>query len=78
MKGVVFYNGGAGWDTPDANDISSTYLQDNNFNYRHSIGFGIRLTSPTPIQVDFGFKLDRNKKRGEKISEVHLTGYHEF
>ncbi len=48
-------------------------IQNNNMKYRHSVGFGISLTSPMPITIDWGFKLDRNKKLGEKLSEVHIS-----
>lgn len=80
MRGVVFYDGGAGWDTPNA-DLFGRFpraLQNNRFNYRHAVGFGIRLTSPTPLRVDWGFKLDRNKKLGEQISEVHFSMSQDF
>lgn len=79
MKGVVFYDGGAGWQTPDFNCIKDkSLIRNNDFHYRHSIGVGIRILSPTPIQVDWGFKLDRNKKVGESASEVHFTMIHNF
>ena len=78
MRGVLFYDGGAGWDAPDAQDIDRALLRNNNFNYRHAIGFGIRLTYPTAARIDWGFKLDRNKRRGEPASEVHFTMAHDF
>ncbi len=76
IKGCIFYDGGAGWDTPDSGDISPLRLRNNGFDYRHSIGFGVRVYRPTPIRVDWGFKLDR--RRGESESEVHFTMSHEF
>jgi outer membrane protein insertion porin family len=48
-------------------------IQNNNMKYRHSVGFGISLTAPMPITIDWAFKLDRNKKLGEKLSEVHIS-----
>ncbi len=78
IRGVLFYDGGAGWDTPNAALFKDLPLQNNRFKYRHSIGFGIRLTRPAPIKVDWGFKLDRNKKLGEKFYEVHFTMAQEF
>ena len=78
MRGVVFYDGGAGWDAPCASDIDRELLRNNHFNYRHSIGFGIRLTYPTAARIDWGFKLDRNKRCGESASEVHFTMAHDF
>jgi outer membrane protein insertion porin family len=76
IKGVVFYDGGAGWDTPNSAQISPKRLTGNSFSYRHSVGFGFRIYRPTPIKVDWGFKLDRRK--GERESEVHLTMSHDF
>lgn len=71
IKGAVFYDGGAGWATPDADEISKKRLKNNGFSYRHAVGFGVRILQPTPVKIDWGFKLD--KKKGEKESEVHFT-----
>ena len=76
IKGALFYDGGAGWDTPDSDLISPQNLKNNNFAFRHSVGFGFRILRPTPMKVDWGFKLDR--KKGESPSEVHFGMYHEF
>jgi len=76
MKGAVFYDGGAGWDTPDSGLISAGNLKNNSFSFRHSVGFGIRILRPTPIKIDWGFKLD--PKRGETKSQVHFSMYSEF
>jgi outer membrane protein insertion porin family len=76
LKGAVFYDGGAGWDTPHASEIGTDHLRNNNFKYRQSVGFGVRMLRPTPMRIDWGFKLDR--ERGERVSEVHFSGYHEF
>jgi outer membrane protein insertion porin family len=96
MMVLVFYDGGAGWDTiyndttNNNNTNNNNYIesnienyffynpdeiliQNNSFQYRHSVGFGIRLTQPMPIKIDWGFKLDRNKKLGESLSEVHIA-----
>jgi outer membrane protein assembly factor BamA len=78
MRGVLFYDGGSSFDTPCVNPALLKDIRGNNFRFRHAIGFGIRLTSPTPLRVDWGFKLDRNKKRGEPISEVHFTMSQDF
>lgn len=78
LRGVIFYDGGAGWDTPNANLISPLLLRNNAFNYRHSIGFGVRMLYPTPVRIDWGFKLDRNKRIGESASEVHFTALTDF
>lgn len=78
IRGIFFYDGGAGWDTPNADQISSEILRNNRFNYRHAIGFGIRLTSPAPVKIDWGFKLDRNKRRGEPLGEVHFAMMQDF
>lgn len=78
LRGLFFYDGGSGWDTPDAHCIDPRILRNNKFNYRHAVGFGIRLTNPTPMCIDWGFKLDRNKKRKESFYEVHFTMSHDF
>jgi outer membrane protein assembly factor BamA len=95
IKGVVFYDGGAGWDNPyltsrgslqvnDDNEviicpslcdpttkIPSQFVRNNNFSYRHSVGFGIRMLQPMPVRIDWGFKLDPRK--GESKHEVHFS-----
>ncbi|KKR96357.1 MAG: Outer membrane protein assembly factor BamA [candidate division TM6 bacterium GW2011_GWE2_41_16] len=73
MRGLVFYDGGTGWDTPCAASFPKDALFNNRFNYRHAVGFGIRMTSPAPISIDWGFKLDRNKRQHEKYGEVHFS-----
>ncbi len=77
IKGVLFYDGGAGWDTPNPL-IAEPYLINNNFDFRHAIGFGIRVTQPTPVRVDVGFKLDRRKRSGEPASRIHFGMNQEF
>jgi outer membrane protein insertion porin family len=77
IKGSFFYDGGAGWDTPDAAFIK-TGLRNNDFKYRHTVGVGVRVLNPTPMQIDWGFKLDRNKKLREPASEVHFSMIHNF
>lgn len=80
IKGIVFYDGGAGWDNPYTDSISPEnmlYLRDNSFTYRHSIGAGLRLLKPMPIRIDWGFKIDprRNKQdpgKSETPYEVHF------
>jgi outer membrane protein insertion porin family len=76
MKGAVFYDGGAGWDTPDSNVIASKNLKNNSFSFRHAVGIGVRVLRPTPVKIDWGFKLD--KKKGEAEHEVHFSMYSEF
>lgn len=78
MRGVIFYDGGSGWDTPDADQIPILFLQNNNFDFRHAIGFGFSLLQPTPMRIDWGFKLDRKKRRGESLSEVHINMSQDF
>ncbi len=70
MKGVVFYDGGAAWDNPYANCASPGLITDNSFDYRHAVGFGLRMLQPMPVRVDWGFKLDA--RTGEKESQVHF------
>ncbi len=95
MMALVFYDGGAGWDTiyndvpqismnPEAsieNNIDAFFyynpnqilIQNNSFQYRHAVGVGMRLSQPMPIKIDWGIKLDRNKRLGESLSEVHIA-----
>ncbi|MEX2438033.1 MAG: outer membrane protein assembly factor BamA [Candidatus Babeliales bacterium] len=75
-KVAVFYDGGAGWSIPPTSSLTPPLLINNNFNYRHAIGFSIRLQRPMPISIDWGFKLD--KRRGEKTSEIHFGAFREF
>jgi outer membrane protein insertion porin family len=72
FSGVLFYDGGANWDTPNAGAIGKAFLQRNNFEYRHAVGFGLRLENPQPIQIEWGFKLDRKRRRHESAFEVHF------
>ncbi len=76
MKGVVFYDGGAGWNTPNTSNIPAEHLKNDKFDYRHSIGLGLRMLHPQPIRIDWGFKLD--KRNGEKASEVSFSSYYDF
>lgn len=75
LKGVVFYDGGAGFGNPFVDQCiascsDKSVLQGNNFDYRHSVGIGIRMMNPMPMRIDWGFKLDPRK--GESASEVHF------
>lgn len=72
LSGCFFYDGGACWDTPNSDTFTGHLLAKNNFEYRHAVGFGIKMLNPQPIQIEWGFKLDRKKKRGESIMEVHF------
>ncbi len=79
MKGVIFYDGGAGWQNPNVPRQPSQFIANNGFDYRHSVGVGIRLLSPMPIRIDWGFKLDPRtngdkgeNRRKESASEVHF------
>ena len=76
FKGVLFYDGGAGWDNPYADCVEKRFIKNNNFNYRHSVGFGIRIYNPMPIKIDWGFKLDPRK--GEPSYEVHFNSSYEW
>jgi outer membrane protein insertion porin family len=71
MKGHFFYDAGAGWSAPEFSAIENQALIRNKFNLRHSVGFGLNLTQPTPAKIDWGFKLDR--KKGESAHEFHLS-----
>ena len=70
IKGLLFYDGGSGWDSPYQNGQNAQFIRNNSFDYRHSIGAGIRLLNPMPISIDVGFKLD--PRENEKAYEVHF------
>ncbi|MBM17825.1 MAG: outer membrane protein assembly factor BamA [Epsilonproteobacteria bacterium] len=83
-RGVIFYDGGAGWNTPYRDEIAAANpkfcreLQNNNFFYRHSVGIGFRVKSPSPLQVDFGIKLNPSKKFKKEMTQLHLNVEHAF
>lgn len=70
MKGVLFYDGGTGWDNPYVSNVPERFIRNNFFDYRHSVGAGFRIYNPMPLRVDWGFKLDPRK--GESPYEVHF------
>jgi len=75
LKGVIFYDGGAGFGNPFVGSCVDSCrqpnpLMGNNFDYRHSVGVGIRMMNPMPMRIDWGFKLDPRKN--ESASEVHF------
>lgn len=77
MKGVVFYDGGTGFDNPYVTQADKPYVTGNNFDYRHSVGIGVRLLQPMPVNIDWGFKIDprkdkKNPLRSESASELHF------
>lgn len=78
MKGRFFYDGGSGWGFLKDNCIDAKLIKNNTFNYRHSIGFGLQMIRPQPIRIDWGFKLDRNKRRGEKAYEISFSMSQDF
>lgn len=73
MKGHFFYDAGAGWNTPKNTPEEAAYVRRDSFDLRHSIGFGLNLMRPMPAKIDWGFKLDRRKDRGESAQEFHLS-----
>ncbi len=80
MKGHVFYDAGAGWDTPKS-DLSSdqkAYIVRDKFNLRHAVGIGLNLDKPMPAKIDWGFKLDRKRKEHESPQEFHLSMNYAF
>lgn len=87
-RGVIFYDGGAGWDTPYLCDFIEAArarglsfekdLTNNNFFYRHCVGIGVRMKSPSPIQIDFGIKLNPSRKYRKHLTELHFSMDHSF
>ncbi|MCL4361528.1 outer membrane protein assembly factor BamA [Candidatus Dependentiae bacterium] len=79
IKGAIFYDGGAGWDTlPSLLTGQELLVRNNQFNFRQSVGVGLRLTNPSPVRIDVGFKLNRNRRLKESPYEVHFTMNQEF
>lgn len=80
MKGLVFYDGGAGWSNPYAHQSQATktgFVTNNGFNYRHAVGVGVRLLNPMPMRIDWGFKLDpflnrQDPTKNESPYEIHF------
>ncbi len=70
IKGIFFYDGGTGWHNPYVDVLNRNYFINNNFDYRHAVGAGIRLTNPMPVKIDVGFKLD--PRPNEPPYEVHM------
>ncbi len=73
MKGHLFYDAGAGWDTPKDCINNTNLIKRDQFNIRHSVGFGIAMLRPVPAKIDWGYKLDRKKKEGESAHELHIS-----
>jgi outer membrane protein insertion porin family len=71
IKGLFFYDGGAGWKNPYSHAVSQKYITSNHFDYRHSVGIGVRMLNPMPIRIDWGFKLDPRER--ELGNEVHFS-----
>ncbi|MCX5925467.1 MAG: outer membrane protein assembly factor BamA [Candidatus Dependentiae bacterium] len=70
MKGALFYDGGVGFDNPYVNQDNCKPITNNKFDYRHAVGFGIRILSPMPVKIDWGFKID--PRTYESSHEVHF------
>lgn len=76
LKGVLFYDGGAGWDNPYANFLPPANLTGNGFDYRHAIGVGFQLLNPMPLRVGWGFKIDpRRNRRDPRRDESSYEAY---
>ncbi len=75
MRGRVFYDAGCGWDAflDDVPAEALPYIKRNDFNIRHAVGFGFSMLRPQQIKIDWGYKLDRDKKFNESDWEVHLS-----
>lgn len=75
MKGHFFYDAGAGWDTPKDGIPRpyNRYIKRDQFNIRHSVGFGFNLTNPVPAKIDWGYKLNRDRRAQESPYEFHIS-----
>lgn len=79
IKGALFYDGGSGWCPPKLNltqNEAARFLSNTCFDYRQSIGIGIRMLQPQNLKIDWSFKLDR--RPGESPSAVHFGMFKEF
>lgn len=79
IKGALFYDGGSGWCPPKLNLTPSEqarFLSNTAFDYRQSIGIGIRMLQPQNLKIDWSFKLDR--RPCESPSAVHFGMFKEF
>lgn len=75
MKGHFFYDAGAGWDTPKEGIPKpyNRFITRDQFNIRHSVGFGFNLSSPVPAKIDWGYKLNRDRRNNESPYEFHIS-----
>lgn len=75
MRGRVFYDAGCGWNAglTDVSTDALPYVKRNDFNIRHAVGFGFSVTKPQQIKIDWGYKLDCDKKFNESPWEVHMS-----
>lgn len=75
MRGRLFYDAGCGWNAvvSDIPAEAMPYVKRNDFNIRHAVGFGFSVTKPQMIKIDWGYKLDRDKKFNESDWEVHMS-----
>lgn len=73
MKAHLFYDAGAGWDTPKQGISNPSQIKRDKFDLRNAVGFGLNLLKPVPAKIDWGFKLDRKKKDNESAQEFHLS-----
>lgn len=76
MKGAIFYDGGTGWDNPYVRSSDSDLILSNSFDYRHAVGFGIRVYQPMPVKIDWAFKID--PRTGESGHEVHFGSSYDW
>lgn len=79
-RAYLFCDLGCGWNHPFDLDLSTEQdkivrdkIFNQDFKVRKTVGWGIRLTSPYPIQISQGFKLDRNLFTRERSSETHIV-----
>jgi outer membrane protein assembly complex protein YaeT len=63
--GALFYDGGS---------VTLSEPNFNNIGYRHSVGVGIRISTPVgPVNLDYAWKLNMNGLRGEDPSIFHFS-----
>jgi outer membrane protein insertion porin family len=54
-------------------ELFKSQVKRDRFSLRHSVGIGIRMTAPYPVDIAWGYKLDRDKSVNEQPSEMNIS-----
>ncbi len=86
-RAFLFADLGCGWNTPKMQNIydpetlavsgqqvyQSNDLRKDKFSIRQTIGMGLKMTSPQPINISWGYNLDRVRGHREPQSSWHFA-----